>query len=67
MQEEEFKKTIEGMAAAALRCIAFAYRIDELNSVPADEELRKQTQIPGFRRGEKIPDKILINFIGKEK
>lgn len=31
------------------------------------EELRKQTQIPGFRRGEKIPDKILINFIGKEK
>lgn len=31
------------------------------------EEMRKQTQIPGFRRGEKIPDKILINFIGKEK
>lgn len=31
------------------------------------EELRKQTQIPGFRRGEKIPDKILVNFVGKEK
>ena len=46
MQEDEFKKTIEGMAAAALRCIAFAYRIDDLNSVPADEEQRQSWKIP---------------------
>ncbi|XP_059073473.1 uncharacterized protein LOC131045104 [Cryptomeria japonica] len=29
--------------------------------------LRKETQIPGFRRGEKIPDNVLINYVGKEK
>lgn len=29
--------------------------------------LRKETQIPGFRSGEKIPDNILINYVGKEK
>lgn len=29
--------------------------------------LRKETQIPGFRSGEKIPDNVLINYVGKEK
>ena len=46
MQEDEFKKTIEGMAAAALPCIAFSYWIDDLNSVPADEEQRQSWKIP---------------------
>ena len=46
MQEDEFKKTIEGMATTALRCIAFAYRIDDLNSMPVDEEQRQSWKIP---------------------
>lgn len=46
MQEDEFKKTIEGMDAAALPCIAFAYKIDDLNSVPTDEEQRQSWKIP---------------------
>jgi len=46
IQVDENKKIIEGMAAATLRCIAFAYRTCDLHNVPVDEEQRQSWQIP---------------------
>lgn len=43
---DENKKIIEGMAAATLRCIAFAYRTCDLHNVPVDEEQRQSWQLP---------------------
>jgi len=43
---DEKKKIIEGMAAATLRCIAFAYRTCDLHSVPVDEEQSQSWEIP---------------------
>ncbi|ONK70582.1 uncharacterized protein A4U43_C05F35220 [Asparagus officinalis] len=37
-QMDEFKKFIEAMAEASLRCIAFAYRLYDLGKVPREEE-----------------------------
>eukprot|EP00253_Pinus_taeda_P025991 PITA_25991 len=42
---DENKEIIKGMAAEALRCIAFAYRTYDLDSVP-DEEQRQSWNIP---------------------
>lgn len=33
-----FKKVIEDMAADSLRCVAIAYRLYEMENVPASEE-----------------------------
>ncbi|CAL9149204.1 calcium-transporting ATPase 5, plasma membrane-type [Musa acuminata AAA Group] len=52
----EFKKTIEDMAAASLRCIAFAYRLYELERVP-NEEQRDSWQLPE-------DDLILLAIVG---
>ncbi|AQK45934.1 calcium-transporting ATPase 5, plasma membrane-type isoform X2 [Zea mays] len=41
----EFKKFIEDMAAASLRCVAFAYRTHEMDDVP-DEDRREEWQLP---------------------
>jgi len=46
LQVDENKKIIEGMAAATLRCIAFAYRTCDLHSVPVDEEQSQSWEIP---------------------
>eukprot|EP01018_Ginkgo_biloba_P006566 Gb_12865 [translate_table: standard] len=45
-KEAEFKGIIEKMAAATLRCVSFAYRECNPDSVPADEEHRRLWQIP---------------------
>ncbi|KAJ4792077.1 Calcium-transporting ATPase [Rhynchospora pubera] len=42
---EEFKKMIEEMAAASLRCVAFAYRPFELEKVPKEDQ-RSDWAIP---------------------
>eukprot|EP00253_Pinus_taeda_P001311 PITA_01311 len=42
----ESEKIIEGMAAEALRCIAFAYKTYDLHSVPADEDQLQSWNIP---------------------
>jgi P-type Ca2+ transporter type 2C len=42
---EEFKKMIEEMAAASLRCVAFAYRPFEIEKVPKEDE-RSDWTIP---------------------
>ncbi|KAJ8499066.1 hypothetical protein OPV22_009618 [Ensete ventricosum] len=52
----EFKKTIEDMAAASLRCVAFAYRLYELERVP-NEEQRDSWQLPE-------DDLILLAIVG---
>jgi hypothetical protein len=44
-QVAEFKKFIEDMAAASLRCVAFAYRTHEMDDVP-DEDRREEWQLP---------------------
>ncbi|CAD6262405.1 unnamed protein product [Miscanthus lutarioriparius] len=41
----EFKKFIEDMAAASLRCVAFAYRTHEMDDVP-DEDHREEWKLP---------------------
>jgi len=38
LQMDEFKKFIEDMAAGSLRCIAFAYRLYDLEKVPREED-----------------------------
>lgn len=35
---DTFKRFIEDMAAESLRCVAFAYRLYELEKVPNEEE-----------------------------
>ncbi|KAH9304952.1 hypothetical protein KI387_009356, partial [Taxus chinensis] len=45
-KSDEFKKIIEGMAAAALRCVAFAYRKCDIQSLPSDEDQLESWQIP---------------------
>lgn len=45
-KSDEFKKIIEGMAAATLRCVAFAYRTCDLESIPSDEVQLESWQIP---------------------
>ncbi|WOL04014.1 calcium-transporting ATPase 9, plasma membrane-type-like isoform X3 [Canna indica] len=35
----EFKKSIEDMAAISLRCVAFAYRICDLDEVPGKDKM----------------------------
>ena len=44
-QVAEFKKFIEDMAAASLRCIAFAYRTYEMDGVP-NEDQRDEWKLP---------------------
>ncbi|KAL6841111.1 hypothetical protein ACP4OV_029080 [Aristida adscensionis] len=41
----EFKKFIEDMAAAGLRCLAFAYRTHRMNDAP-NEDLRYEWKLP---------------------
>lgn len=41
-----FKKAIEDMAAESLRCVAIAYRLYEMDNVPASEEERAQWSLP---------------------
>ncbi|XP_077222267.1 calcium-transporting ATPase 5, plasma membrane-type-like isoform X2 [Tasmannia lanceolata] len=42
----EFKKNIEDMATDSLRCVAFAYRLYEMESIPKDEEELSQWALP---------------------
>ncbi|KAK1267872.1 Calcium-transporting ATPase 9, plasma membrane-type [Acorus gramineus] len=42
---DELKRVIEGMAARSLRCVAFAYRLYDMDNVP-DEEQREQWVLP---------------------
>ncbi|XP_077217304.1 calcium-transporting ATPase 5, plasma membrane-type-like [Tasmannia lanceolata] len=42
----EFKKNIEDMAAVSLRCVSFAYRLYEMESVPEDEEELAEWTLP---------------------
>lgn len=44
-QVTEFKKFIEDMAAASLRCVAFAYRTYEMGDVP-NEDQRAEWKLP---------------------
>ena len=44
-QVAEFKIFIEDMAAASLRCVAFAYRTHEMDDVP-DEDHREEWKLP---------------------
>lgn len=44
-QVAEFKKFIEDMAAASLRCVAFAYRTHRMDDVP-DEDQRAEWKLP---------------------
>lgn len=46
LQEDELRRTIEGMAALKLRCIAFAYRLVEKSEIPIGEEARANWQTP---------------------
>ncbi|XP_068637422.1 calcium-transporting ATPase 5, plasma membrane-type-like [Aristolochia californica] len=43
---KEFQKAIEDMAADSLRCIAFAFRSDDLEIVPKDEDESSQWKMP---------------------
>jgi Ca2+-transporting ATPase len=45
-KRREFNGEIEGMAAQALRCIAFAYRSIEEREVPQSEEARSEWKAP---------------------
>ena len=56
MQMDEFKKSIEDMAAASLRCIAFAYRLYDSEKVPKEED-RINWTLPEN-------DLILLGFVG---
>lgn len=38
LQVGEFKKFIEDMAAASLRCVSFAYRAYEMDDVPNEDQ-----------------------------
>lgn len=38
LQMDEFKECIETMAAVSLRCVAFAYRLYDLEKVPREED-----------------------------
>lgn len=49
-QANDMKNQIEGMAAASLRCIAFAYKVLDEDDIPDDEDLRTW----------EIPDKGLV-------
>ncbi|XP_077238426.1 calcium-transporting ATPase 5, plasma membrane-type-like isoform X2 [Tasmannia lanceolata] len=53
----EFKKNIEDMAAVSLRCVAFAYRLYEMESVPKDEEELTRWTLPE-------DDLILLAIVG---
>lgn len=44
-QVAEFKKFIDDMAAASLRCVAFAYRTYEMDDVP-NEDQREEWKLP---------------------
>ncbi len=46
LQEDELRRTIEGMAALKLRCIAFAYRLVEKSEIPIGEEAWANWQTP---------------------
>ncbi|XP_057855556.2 calcium-transporting ATPase 5, plasma membrane-type isoform X1 [Cryptomeria japonica] len=45
-KSDEFKTTIEGMAAASLRCVAFAYRTYDTESIPREEVQLESWEIP---------------------
>jgi hypothetical protein len=45
-KEDELRRTIEGMAALKLRCIAFAYRVVEKSEIPIGEEAWANWQTP---------------------
>ncbi|KAJ8500023.1 hypothetical protein OPV22_010575 [Ensete ventricosum] len=51
-----FKKIIEDMAAASLRCVAFAYRFFDLERIP-NEEQRERWQLPE-------DDLVLLAIVG---
>lgn len=55
-QVNEFKKYIEDMASASLRCIAFAYRHFNLENIP-NEEQRNDWLLPE-------DDLILLAIVG---
>lgn len=44
-QLNQFSKQIEDMAAISLRCVAFAYKTDNVENIP-DEENREQWVLP---------------------
>ncbi len=46
LQEDELRRTIEGMAALKLRCIAFAYRVVKKSEIPIGEEALANWQTP---------------------
>lgn len=46
LQMASFRRAIEDMASASLRCIALAYRPYELEKVPSDEERLSQWSLP---------------------
>eukprot|EP00252_Welwitschia_mirabilis_P024143 TRINITY_DN704_c0_g1_i1.p1 TRINITY_DN704_c0_g1~~TRINITY_DN704_c0_g1_i1.p1 ORF type:complete len:1098 (-),score=233.81 TRINITY_DN704_c0_g1_i1:295-3588(-) len=45
-KKDNFKQIIEGMAAAALRCVAFAHRTYDLEKVPTESDQLQSWQIP---------------------
>lgn len=53
---EEFKKMIEEMAVASLRCVAFAYRPFEIEKVPKEDQ-RSDWAIPEN-------DLVLLGIVG---
>lgn len=52
----EFRKSIEDMAAISLRCVAFAYRLCNLDEVP-EEEKRADWKLPE-------DELILLSIVG---
>ncbi|WOL05017.1 calcium-transporting ATPase 8, plasma membrane-type [Canna indica] len=57
-----FKKTIEDMAAASLRCVAFAYRLYDLERVPCEEERERERERESWQLPE--DDLILLAIVG---
>lgn len=46
MQIKDFRSIIDNMAASSLRCVAFAYKPVDLETVPEGEEERERWQLP---------------------
>lgn len=57
LQERNFKKAIEDMAAGGLRCIAIAYRTYIMQNVPSSESELSQWAIPE-------DDLVLLAIVG---
>lgn len=52
-----FKKAIGDMASSSLRCVAFAYRLYEVEKVPSTEEQLAQWALPD-------DDLVLLAIVG---